>query len=135
MNPLRAGRGSVTAVRPSAVGAFFLRGAAFASDLTCPYLLPNILGVPMTPLAKEFSQQMALYRVYKISPDNHITTLPDIVNFSDDEDVIAYAKTQLNGQGVEVWDGTRVVIRLVSTENAPSVGDPTPVPPDAPDRS
>jgi hypothetical protein len=88
----------------------------------------------MTPLAKEFSQ-MALYRVYKISPDNHITTLPDIVNFSDHEDVIAYAKTQLNGQGVEVWDGTRVVIRLVSTENAPSVGDPTPVPPDAPDRS
>jgi hypothetical protein len=51
---------------------------------------------------------MALYRVYKISPDNHITTVPDIVNFSDDEDVIEYAKTQLNGQGIEVWDGTRV---------------------------
>jgi hypothetical protein len=67
---------------------------------------------------------MALYRVYKISPDNYITTMPDIVSFPDDEDVIEYAKTQLNGQGVEVWDGTRVVIRLLSTEKAPSVGAP-----------
>jgi hypothetical protein len=76
---------------------------------------------------------MALYRVYKISPDNHITTVPDIVNFSDDEDVIEYAKTQLNGQGIEVWDGTRVVIRLVSTETTPSVGGSTTPPSDAPD--
>jgi hypothetical protein len=76
---------------------------------------------------------MALYRVYKISPDNHITTLPNIVNFSDDEAVIEYAKTQLNGQGIEVWDGTRVVIRLVSTEKTPSLGDSTIPPPEAPD--
>jgi hypothetical protein len=78
---------------------------------------------------------MALYRVYNISPDNHITTMPDIVNFSDDEDVIEYAKTQLNGHGVEVWDGTRVVIRLVSTQTAPQLAAPLNPPPDAPDCS
>jgi hypothetical protein len=75
---------------------------------------------------------MALYRIYKISPDNHITTMPDIVSFSDDEDVIEYAKTQLNGQGIEVWDGARVVIRLLSTEKAQSVGDLIIPPPDLP---
>jgi hypothetical protein len=69
----------------------------------------------LAPLAKEFCK-MALYRIYRISPDNHITTLPDVVVFSDDEDVIEYAKKQVNGQGVEVWDGTRVVIRLLSTD-------------------
>jgi hypothetical protein len=78
---------------------------------------------------------MALYRVYKIFPGNHITTMPDIVNFSDDEDVIEYAKTQLNGQGIEVWDGTRVVIRLLATEKATSVGGPLIPRPDAPDCS
>jgi hypothetical protein len=78
---------------------------------------------------------MALYRVYKISRDNHITTMPDIVSFSDDEDVIEYAKTQLNGHGVEVWDGTRVVIRLLSTEKVPSAGGPPNSPPEAPECS
>jgi hypothetical protein len=54
---------------------------------------------------------MALYRVYKISPDNHITTLPDVVVFSDDEDVIEYAKKQVNGRaskcgmGRASWSG------------------------------
>ena len=61
--------------------------------------------------------QMTLYRIYKISPDNYITTLPDVVVFSDDEDVIEYAKKQVNGQGVEVWDGGRVVVRLLSTDS------------------
>jgi hypothetical protein len=60
---------------------------------------------------------MTLYRIYKISPDNYITTLPDVVVFSDDEDVIEYAKKQVNGQGVEVWDGGRVVVRLLSTDS------------------
>jgi hypothetical protein len=78
---------------------------------------------------------MALYRVYKISRDNHITTMPDIVNFPHDEDVIEYAKTQLNGQGIEVWDGTRVVIRLLSTENAPSPSGPLIPSTDAPNCS
>jgi hypothetical protein len=41
------------------------------------------------------------------SRQQHITTLPDIVVFSDDESVIEYARKQVNGQGVEVWDGTR----------------------------
>jgi hypothetical protein len=59
---------------------------------------------------------MTLYQIYKISPDNHITTLPDVVVFSDDESVIEYARKQVNGQGVEVWDGTRVVIRVQSTD-------------------
>jgi hypothetical protein len=78
---------------------------------------------------------MALYRVYKISPDNHITTMPDVVSFPDDQDEIEYAKTQLNGQGVEVWDGTRVVIRLVSSEKALQLAAPLNPPPDAPDCS
>jgi hypothetical protein len=60
--------------------------------------------------------KMALYRIYKISPDNHLTALPDVVVFSDDEDVIEFAKKQVNGQGVEAWDGTRVVVRLLSTD-------------------
>jgi hypothetical protein len=63
---------------------------------------------------------LAIYRIYKISADNYITTMPDVVSFPDDEDVIEYAKTQLNGQGAEVWDGTRVVIRLFPNQKAPS---------------
>ena len=60
---------------------------------------------------------MALYRIYQRTPDNHITALPDVVVFSDDEDVIEFAKKQVNGQGVEVWDGGRVVVRLLSTDS------------------
>jgi hypothetical protein len=52
------------------------------------------------------------YRIYKLSPDNHIVGIPEVVEYESDQEVIAHAKEKLDGLDVEVWDGPRIVIRL-----------------------
>jgi hypothetical protein len=52
------------------------------------------------------------YRIYKISPDNHIAGPPDEVECASDQEAVAQAKQKLNGLAVEVWQGARIVIRL-----------------------
>lgn len=59
---------------------------------------------------------MAHYRIYKLSRDNLIVGRPEEARFESDQDVIEYVKTKMNGQDIEVWSGSRIVIRLNSTE-------------------
>jgi len=55
---------------------------------------------------------MAYYRIYKLSPDDHIAGPPDEMECASDQEVITHAEQQLNGSAVEVWEGARIVIRL-----------------------
>jgi hypothetical protein len=56
------------------------------------------------------------YHIYKLSSDNQIVGTSETVDFDSDRDVIAYAKTKMDGLDLEVWDGPRVVVRLKSTD-------------------
>jgi hypothetical protein len=55
------------------------------------------------------------YRIYKLSSDNQIVGTSE-TDFGSDREVIAHAKTQLDGLDLEIWDGPRVVIRLKSSD-------------------
>jgi hypothetical protein len=52
------------------------------------------------------------YRIYKISPDNHIAGPPKVVECASDQEAVDIAKQKLNGLALEVWQGARTVIRL-----------------------
>jgi hypothetical protein len=56
------------------------------------------------------------YRIYSLSPDNHISGAPEVVEYDTDQDVIRHAQAKLDGLDMEVWDGPRVVIRLKSPD-------------------
>ena len=59
---------------------------------------------------------MVPYRIYKMSPDNHIVGIADEIELDSDQDAIKHAKTKLDGLDLEVWHGPRMVIRLKSTD-------------------
>jgi hypothetical protein len=55
---------------------------------------------------------MPLYRFYSIGADDQITGPPAIADLADDRSAIVAAEALLNGKAIEIWDGSRVVIRL-----------------------
>jgi hypothetical protein len=57
---------------------------------------------------------MLEYRVYPISEDNHVSGAPKIIVCATDQDAISEARRLLDGKDIEVWHGTRMVIRLSS---------------------
>jgi hypothetical protein len=62
------------------------------------------------------AQAMPQYRLYRLSPDDHIVGISNVVESDSDEDVIAHAKSKLDGLGIEIWDGPRLVTRLKASE-------------------
>jgi hypothetical protein len=65
---------------------------------------------------------MVFYRIFKFSPDNHIVGIPEEVEFDTDRDVIEYAETKLDGLDLEVWNRSRLVIRLKSADESSTSG-------------
>ena len=57
---------------------------------------------------------MPAYRIYSLTPDEHIAGVPELIECDSDQEVIAHAKAKLDGLDLEVWDGPRVVIWLRS---------------------
>jgi hypothetical protein len=60
---------------------------------------------------------MPSYRIYRLSPDEHIAGPPEVVKCDSDQEVIAHAKEKLDGLDIEIWDGPRIVIRLKSPDH------------------
>jgi hypothetical protein len=60
---------------------------------------------------------MPAYRIYRLTPDHHITGVSEVFQCASDQEVVAHAKGKLDGFDIEVWDGPRVVIRLKSSEH------------------
>jgi hypothetical protein len=85
--------------------------AAYLAVLDLVEPATNLSAGRPTPLAKEV-RKMAYYRIYKLSPDDHIAGPPDEMECASDQEVITHAEQQLNGSAVEVWEGARIVIRL-----------------------
>jgi hypothetical protein len=55
---------------------------------------------------------MPLYRVYTITPDEHIHVPPTVIECRDDQAAIEEARQVLDGRVIEVWQMDRRVIRL-----------------------
>jgi hypothetical protein len=61
---------------------------------------------------------MAQYRIYTFRTDGSISSQPRFVECGDDEEAIGQARKVLKGEDIELWQGTRFVIRLDHTERA-----------------
>jgi hypothetical protein len=59
---------------------------------------------------------MPEYRIFPLSTDNHIANAPALVVCENDSAALEHAKTMLDGHDLEVWQGTRRVTRLNSTD-------------------
>jgi len=55
---------------------------------------------------------MGRYRVYLIGVDNRIAGQPEVIELSDDHAAVEHAIQIVNGRSVEVWEATRLVVRL-----------------------
>jgi hypothetical protein len=55
---------------------------------------------------------MPTYRLYTITPDEHIQAPPAVVECEDDQAAIERAKQLLDGRAIEVWQLDRRVTRL-----------------------
>jgi hypothetical protein len=55
---------------------------------------------------------MSHYRIYTFSSDGSITAPPRVVECDDDQEAVQRAKQVLNGEDIELWQGSRFVIRL-----------------------
>lgn len=51
---------------------------------------------------------MPAYRIYRLTPDQHIVGVPEVVERDSDQDVIAHAKPKLDGLDIEIWNGCRL---------------------------
>jgi hypothetical protein len=52
------------------------------------------------------------YTVYQIAADNHIAVPPTRLDADDDDEAVEKAEQFLDGQDLEIWQGTRLVARL-----------------------
>jgi hypothetical protein len=55
---------------------------------------------------------MSSYRLYAITPDEHIQAPAEVVECVDDRAAIDHAKQLLDGRVIEVWQLDRFVTRL-----------------------
>ena len=58
---------------------------------------------------------MATYRIYVLSPANRIQGPAQIVECPDDQAALEQATQLIDGLDLEVWQGTRLVVRLART--------------------
>jgi hypothetical protein len=81
------------------------RGSAQASVAESSVALPPHQGVPMPE-----------YRIFPLTSDNHIKSAPALIVCENDSMAMKQAQKMLDGHDLEVWEGTRRVTRLNSTE-------------------
>jgi hypothetical protein len=62
---------------------------------------------------------MAIYQIYAIQGKYHITEPPKFFECEGDEAAIAEATQYLDGHGVEIWDGARLVLRIRRATETP----------------
>jgi hypothetical protein len=55
---------------------------------------------------------MSTYRVYFINHDNRISRPPEVIECADDQEATDKALGFVDGHDVEVWEATRLVVRL-----------------------
>ena len=60
---------------------------------------------------------MSHYRFYKLTPDDHISSGSDY-EFTNDKAALAAAMRMLTDTPLEVWQGTRIVFRLLPSDKA-----------------
>jgi hypothetical protein len=53
-----------------------------------------------------------LYRVYFVDRSGHVSTPPEIVDAIDDQEATQKARQFVDGQDLEVWDESRLVVRI-----------------------
>lgn len=56
---------------------------------------------------------MTAYRLYQIGPEGRIDTPAEIIECDSDAEVIVQAKAMIDGHKIEIWDGPRVVMRIL----------------------
>jgi hypothetical protein len=54
----------------------------------------------------------AEYRVYFIDQTNQVSRPPKVVECAHDEEAIQAARQFIGGEDVELWDGTRLIVRF-----------------------
>jgi hypothetical protein len=59
---------------------------------------------------------MAIYRAYFLTVSDHINAAPALLDCASDEEAIQEAKQFLNGRGIELWEGARLVAQLRSND-------------------
>ena len=55
---------------------------------------------------------MAVYRIYVLSPEGHVIAPAQLVECPDDNQAIREARQYVDEEPVEVWEGTKRVVRL-----------------------
>jgi hypothetical protein len=56
------------------------------------------------------------YRIYSIRPDGHIAGPAVVVECGDDKEAIQKTQQAVNGKDVELWEGSRLIVRFPSDE-------------------
>ncbi|MDE2329494.1 MAG: hypothetical protein KGK16_01715 [Bradyrhizobium sp.] len=56
---------------------------------------------------------MSVYRVYVIGKGGHIDGFPHYIECTDDNEAIQRARRMVDGHSVEIWEGARIVKKLV----------------------
>jgi len=59
---------------------------------------------------------MPHYRIYYTEDDSHITIPPQIIECADDQEAICQAAQAANGKAVELWEGSRLIVRFPKDE-------------------
>jgi 3-deoxy-D-manno-octulosonate 8-phosphate phosphatase KdsC-like HAD superfamily phosphatase len=59
---------------------------------------------------------MRNYRFFTLDVDGKVSTPAKIFSFEDDGAAMKAAKGQLDGHGIEVWQGARLIIDLASKD-------------------
>ena len=55
---------------------------------------------------------MREYRIYRFSTGNYVKGVPAILVCKNDTEAVKQAEKLLDGQDIEVWEGTRRVTRI-----------------------
>jgi len=55
---------------------------------------------------------MSEYRIYMLTPDEHIASPPEVISCSSDDDALHQAQDRVGTTDVELWNGERLVARL-----------------------
>jgi hypothetical protein len=58
---------------------------------------------------------MPNYRFFTLDHDGKVSTPATIHSFEDDEAAMKAAKQRLDGHGIEVWQGARLIVDLEPT--------------------
>jgi hypothetical protein len=54
------------------------------------------------------------YRIYTLTVHERVKKPPRVIECADDQEAVEWAKRFVVGADVEVWDGARMVVRLLN---------------------